>query len=52
MNDLITISPNHHEKLEAWSGNGFTKADNDVIPANSSPAEVGAAFRVVFSRCT
>ena len=51
-NDLITISPSHHDKLEGWSGDGFTKTDNEVIPANSSPAEVGAALRLVFSRCT
>lgn len=51
-NDGITIRPRHHEKLEAWSGKGISESDNVVIPANSSPAEVGAALRLAFSRCT
>jgi hypothetical protein len=50
--DEITIRPRHHEKLEAWSGKGISDSDNVVIPSNSSPAEVGAALRLAFSRCT
>lgn len=48
----VTIRPRHHEKLEAWSGKGISESDNVVIPSNSSPAEVGAALRLAFSRCT
>ena len=44
----IIFGPSHHEKLEVW---GRTKGDI-IIPANSSPAEVGAALRLAFSRCT
>ncbi|UYG03996.1 contact-dependent growth inhibition system immunity protein [Halomonas sp. LR3S48] len=48
----ITIRPSHHEKLEAWSGDGISESDYVVIPAASSPTEVGAALRLAFSRCT
>lgn len=51
-NGLITISPWHHEKLEAWDGEGIAKEDNVIIPANSTPAEIGAALSLAFSRCT
>ncbi|EPC03024.1 hypothetical protein L861_22200 [Litchfieldella anticariensis FP35 = DSM 16096] len=51
-NGTITIRPSHHEKLEAWSGDGISESDYVVIPADSSPAEVGAALRLAFSRCT
>ncbi|MBP2851789.1 contact-dependent growth inhibition system immunity protein [Dickeya oryzae] len=51
VNDVITISPTRHEKLEAW---GRTKGDGieDVIlSVDSSPAEIGAGLRLAFSRC-
>ncbi|HGG6757524.1 TPA: contact-dependent growth inhibition system immunity protein [Salmonella enterica subsp. enterica serovar Java] len=51
VNGVITISPTHHEKLEGW---GRTKGDGieDVIlPADSSPAEIGAGLRLALSRC-
>lgn len=51
-NGTITIRPSHHEKLEAWSGDGISESDYVVIPADSSPAEIGAALRLAFSRCT
>ena len=44
----LTISPFHHEKLEAWSGTG----EAVVIPDTSTPAEIGAALRLALSRCT
>ena len=44
----LTISPSHHEKLEAWSGTG----EAVVIPDTSTPAEIGAALRLALSRCT
>ncbi|MBB3225558.1 hypothetical protein FHW69_000148 [Luteibacter sp. Sphag1AF] len=49
---LITIRPSHHEKLEAWSGHGISKDDHVVLPFDSSPADIGAALRLAFSRCT
>ncbi len=49
--DRLRISPSRHEKLDAWSGDGLTDADNVIIPADSSPAEIGAALRLAFSRC-
>jgi hypothetical protein len=51
VNGVITISPTRHEKLEGW---GRTKGDGieDVIlPANSSPADIGAGLRLALSRC-
>ena len=48
----ITLTPMHHESLEGW---GRTKGDgieDVVIPANSTPAEIGAALRLALSRCT
>lgn len=52
INDLITISPTHHEKLESWSGKGIKKSDHAVISVNGTPAEIGAALRLALSRCT
>jgi hypothetical protein len=49
---LIKLTPMHHESLESW---GRTKGDgieDVVIPADSSAAEIGAALRLAFSRCT
>ncbi|NRN29611.1 contact-dependent growth inhibition system immunity protein [Photorhabdus heterorhabditis] len=47
----ITIRPSRHEKLEGWSEDGISESDYVVIPADSSPEEVGAALRLAFSRC-
>ncbi|MBB3225557.1 hypothetical protein FHW69_000147 [Luteibacter sp. Sphag1AF] len=49
---LITIRPSHHEKLEAWSGHGISKDDRLVLSFDSSSADIGAALRLAFSRCT
>ncbi|MBP9693427.1 MAG: CdiI family contact-dependent growth inhibition immunity protein [Alphaproteobacteria bacterium] len=49
---LITIRPSHHEKLEAWSGEGIDKRDYVNIPHDSEPSQIGAALRLAFSRCT
>ncbi len=51
-NDLITIRPSHHEKLETWSGKGVSESDYVTIPSSSTPSDVGAALRLAFSRCT
>ncbi len=53
-NGMITISPTHHEKLEGWGdGDGRITAEDDVvISEKSTPAEIGAALRLAFSRCT
>lgn len=49
---ILKMTPSHHEKLEAWSGDGFTESDNVVIAADSSPDQVGFALRLALSRCT
>lgn len=51
-NGVIDIRPKHHEKLEGWSGEGITEEDHIKLAANSSAAEIGAALRLAFSRCT
>lgn len=50
--ETLEMTPSHHEKLEAWSGDGFSEADNIIISASSSPEKIGAALRLALSRCT
>jgi hypothetical protein len=50
--DIITIRPSHHEKLEGWGGTGISPDSYVKIPADAMPAEVGAGLRLAFSRCT
>ena len=52
MQDIITISPSHHEKLEAWGREKGDGIEDVIIPADSTPSEIGAALRLAFSRCT
>jgi hypothetical protein len=49
---IITIRPSYHEKLEAWGGEGISEDDYVHISADSPHAEIGAALRLAFSRCT
>ncbi|EES3901627.1 CdiI family contact-dependent growth inhibition immunity protein, partial [Escherichia coli] len=51
VNDVITIRPSFHEKLEAWSGNRINESDYVVLPADSSPTEIGSGLRLALSRC-
>ncbi|HEN3577714.1 TPA: contact-dependent growth inhibition system immunity protein [Yersinia enterocolitica] len=51
LNDVITISPTRHEKLEAWGGTGRGGSDKVILPVNSPPSEIGAALRLALSRC-
>ena len=49
---LITIKPSHHRKLDQWGWDRDFPIENVVVPADSSPGEIGAALRLGFSRCT
>ncbi|GFM38029.1 contact-dependent growth inhibition system immunity protein [Desulfovibrio psychrotolerans] len=49
-NGILTLIPTHHAKLEAWEG--VVEEARVVIPATSSPEEIGAALRLALSRCT
>lgn len=51
VNNIITIRPSFHEKLEAWSGDRIRESDYVVLPVDSSPAEIGAGLRLALSRC-
>jgi hypothetical protein len=50
--ELLTVMPRHHEKLEAWGREKDDGIEDVVISADSTPAEIGAALRLAFSRCT
>lgn len=52
LNNMITITPMRHIKLEMWEGLSADGIENVVIPSTSTPAEIGAALRLAFSRCT
>jgi hypothetical protein len=47
----LTIMPSNHDRLEGWSGDGITKDDWVILPADSPPQAIGAALRLAFSRC-
>lgn len=49
-NGVLTFTPSHHAKLEAWEGVG--EDANVVISAASTPQETGVALRLALSRCT
>jgi hypothetical protein len=49
---VIAFKPTHHDRLEGWSGDGISETDHVSIPIDSAPAEIGAALRLAFSRCT
>lgn len=51
VNNIITIRPSFHEKLEAWSGERINESDYVLLPASCSPAEIGAGLRLALSRC-
>lgn len=49
-NGMLTLIPTHHAKLETWEGVGDEATV--VIPAASTPEEIGAALRLALGRCT
>jgi hypothetical protein len=49
--DLITLKPTNHVKLEAWEGKRKDEIVDVVIPGASSAIEVGKALKEAFSRC-
>jgi hypothetical protein len=51
-NGLITFAPSHEDKLEGWSGDGFTDADRVSAPFSAAPAQVSLALRLALARCT
>lgn len=51
-NGVMKIRPLRHTKLEQWEGLGPNDAGAVEIPADSTPAEIGAALRLAFTRCT
>ncbi|MDU0991923.1 MAG: contact-dependent growth inhibition system immunity protein [Morganella morganii] len=51
VDDLITIKPSNHIKLEAWDGDGISETDYVIIPVSASDEELGNAVIEAFSRC-
>lgn len=51
-NGLIKITPMRREGAEGWEGLGKGMEGIVEIPATSTPAEIGAALRLAFTRCT
>lgn len=49
VNDIITISPMRHEKLEAWEG--LEQSEDVILSLDSKPTEIGAGLRLALSRC-
>lgn len=49
---VMTIAPSCHQKLEQWGRETQDEFEDVKIPSDSSVAEIGAALRVAFSRCT
>ncbi len=49
---VMKMVPLQHTKLEQWEGLGADNAGAVEIPADSTTAEIGAALRLAFSRCT
>jgi hypothetical protein len=49
---VIAITPMRRMGSEGWKGLGPNNAGVLEISAESTPAEIGAALRVAFSRCT
>lgn len=48
----ITVEPYHQRVIDGWDKEGFTEADNVIVPENCTDKELGAAARLALSRCT
>ncbi|WP_091865642.1 contact-dependent growth inhibition system immunity protein [Methylobacterium brachiatum] len=51
-NGQIKFMPMHHEKFDRWSRTKGDGIEDFIIPDTSTNAEIGAALRTAFSRCT
>ncbi|PHM30271.1 contact-dependent growth inhibition system immunity protein [Xenorhabdus innexi] len=51
VNNLMTISPRRHEKLEAWGRERNDGIEDVVLSVDHSPEEIGAGLRLALSRC-
>lgn len=51
VNEVITISPSRHEKLEAWGRKKGDEIDDIILSTNASREEIGVALRLAMNRC-
>lgn len=49
VNNVITISPMYHEKLEAWEG--LDQSENVILSLDNTLTEIGAGLRLALTRC-
>ncbi|WP_325090315.1 contact-dependent growth inhibition system immunity protein [Burkholderia contaminans] len=49
---VLAISPSHHNRMDSWSRSKIDDIEDVFISTTSSVAEIGAALRLAFSRCT
>jgi hypothetical protein len=49
---VLTIQASRHQKLEQWGREKADLIEDVAIPDTSTPAEIGAALRLAFTRCT
>ena len=49
--EVITIRPTCHERLEAWSGKGIDESDLLRVMRDASASVIGASLRAAFARC-
>lgn len=47
----VKFAPMRHKALESWIREKDDGIEDVVVPATSTPAEIGAAFRIALSRC-
>lgn len=48
---VIRFTPMRHKALDSWIREKDDGIEDVIVPATSSPTELGAAFRIALSRC-
>lgn len=48
----LIFVPSHQDSLNGYTSTAGGSVDNVIIPAESSPEEIGKALRLALSRCT
>ena len=48
----LVVVPSHHDRADSWSRSKDDGIEDVVIAADSSVADIGAALRLGFDRCT
>lgn len=51
-NGNLVVVPSHHDRADSWSRSKDDGIEDVVIAADSTVADIGAALRLGFGRCT